>query len=505
MDQARAAHGPSAGLASDAHRLDASDDMTDIEDCVCPPTRAGVALLRRPTPLAVSVSTLLVNMAGYCEAQSFLRSLNGHALLPTKFIDDHGFHAEEAQLVAEIEAHGEECAAPANSREFASWRRMYARMRAELESVRDTIRQVEHGRRGALRGSVRGPGAAASAAPDAAFERLQAAYAANFVFLCAGSYVHRKLEFADRCFVEHIPSVTRASGVTRHYAAQMLRMIASCINIALLGKANEMPVYMYTRMDYGGMRGCVEHLLSGVIDSVRVSHFGNSRIYVTDYKTHGRVVAQKPEHRAQVWIYMKMLHEFANFPVRHVHDLLLREDGIVDGPSTQAMRLGGADLEAVRHDLRFFLRTINADAAERAWIPVIFTAFRSGFNALINLPSLSFTQIAECAVYCVRTLLAHSSEARGSGSPLYGEVVYYPRERQDYKHRHDGVGPPTRFEVYSCHERSNERMAEDDDDLVCIMTHSFRVTDGVEDLRGPSTRYACGTCEYADSCEYKPE
>lgn len=487
--------------------LTPSHGTRDIEDIVCPPTHTGIMQYRRPAAFAVSVSTLLARMAGYCEAQGVLRTLNGQRLLPRRFLEEHGHFEEEKILEQEVARHGADCSAPGESREFATWRRRYARLHAELTSVRDTIDLVGSGRRGILIPAPRrmlGPGVPPDE-PDEGFARLQSAYAANFVYLSTGSYVHRKLEFADHCFVEHITSVTRASGATRHYSAQMIRLIASCINIALFGKTNEMPVYMYTRMDYDEGAHTVEHLISGVIDSIRTArNFDSLRYYVTDYKTHGRVVIQKPEHRAQVWIYAKMLHTFADFPVRRVHALLLREDGIDANTSMSTARFVESDMAGIRHDLRFFMRMISASDAEHAWFPDLFTNFRRGISELLAQPALSFTQIAECAVHCVTSLLANSPSLRGTGSTLHGEIVYYPRDKQDYHHRSDAVGQSTRYDVGSCHGRANAQMADDDDDLTDIISDALHGIDGFRDLSGPSTNYACGGCEYAPACEFKP-
>ncbi len=468
----------------------------DIEECAPGDVRRRVDL--RTPSLVVSVSSLLVHMSGYCEVQKHLRMLNGHQLLDPAFVRDNAYVSEAACLLDDIAFQGD--VPPAEPELFCDWRRMRARMTSEMDAVQEVLRLARTGKRGAIaKGSVVGP-AALPAKMTARFQQLRDDFGASFTYLAVGGYIHRKLEFADNCFVEPITFVKRYLSATRHYTGQMVRLVASFVNLAYYGKANEVPLLMLMRVQ---SRGRVrEHILSGIVDALCLSGPARSSVKIVDYKTYGSSPVFKNEHAAQVRLYSRMLILFRSFPFFRVHSLLLRAENNVVPASASEHAFVERDMAFLRKDLRWFIQSISRLNAENALVPRLFESFRSAFLTLVQRPALDFARAAQVASMCADATLKLAADA--TQDHVLGEVAYFPRAGQNYHNRYTGVTAPLLVPVPSCHERRTREETEDDDELSRIVIAALDVEDKLTDPRGASDVRACASCEYEESCVFKP-
>lgn len=501
--------------------MSAPTDPTDIEDIVCAPTRSDIARMRPMHSLSVGVTSLLQHMNGYCEVQPILRSLNGVNLMDRVYAQAKNYIPMQVHLANERSRLLANAPSITNVGAMLQWRRDYARCVAELSAINDVLIETNGGRHGSMpRRDPHGPirhntgwqsrRAVARPRKEPLRSRAMYSYTTGMDYMLTGNMIHRKLEFIDDNFVDAM-SFKKSRGMTKYYTAQMIRLVASCINITISGRTSEMPIYMFTHTNYGGALGAKSHMISGDIDEVSIALRKPGTIVITDYKSYGNQVPSDERtvsHRAQVSIYMKMFHAFRTFPFRYVHALLRADDEKEEIPDEHRV-LTPDDMTTIRYELRYYMARIMARDPPTTFNPPLFESFRRGFCALMCQPSLTYGQVAECAVFCVDAI-CRSAERHGGGSYLSGVVKYYPRDGHDYTCEENYRRIPittNSIQLERCFDTTDPNSVTDEevwahDELVRIINTGLAVVDGAREPIG-STQWACKGCEYSETCEFK--
>ncbi len=439
-----------------------------------------VIVKKHVTSIPVSVTTLLRRVKEYCEAQDVMRAANGQPRLDKVLFDTPHFVEQESSKLRERLEYKDEDA--------EQQRRVRNRAAADLAAIEAA--RVHAPLVSRLDGTT--------LTPDEV--QMTGRITTRFKELFVGSYAHRCIEFHENCFVEAVP-IEKNDGMAAYYAAQMIRLIASVINLVVFGKTRELPIFMYTRSEYGGAIGRKEHLLSGRIDEVSCS-FDHSPVRMFDYKTTANTKrAPSIGDKLQVNIYAHMFRQFPLFPARHVNMLLCNADE-AKGLSADRRMLNKEHMGKIRAALQDFVKIVTVHAGgidERGRRKLAFELVGC-LKVLLERETLTFSLAAMCAVMCVRVFIKELSE--GNKLQVEGFIVKLDRSvfENPLHESYDGVIARIHKDEYDT-TMYDRRDITQPEYLESIIADALAFEDH---HRAPTVGSSnnCFSCEYQKKCAF---